>query len=74
MANLLTPNAAKSMAITTKVMIHATAATNVPMRLPNTPPNAQIAAMNARPQAIGCRTKAFVRALAESAAAELKGV
>ena len=70
----LTPNAAKSIAITTSVMIHATAAIRVPMRLPITPPRATRPAMKARPQATGCSTNALVRASALSELARLKVV
>jgi hypothetical protein len=71
---VLTPNAAKSIAMTTNVMIHATAAIMVPIRPPIAPPRAQILAMKARPHATGCNTNAFVSASALSELARLKVV
>jgi hypothetical protein len=58
-----TPKIAKSIAMTTTVRIQAKTPRIVPTKLPTTPPTATRAAMNVKPQAIGCRMNAPVKAL-----------
>jgi hypothetical protein len=67
-----TPKTTKSMTMTTSVIIHANRAIIVAMRLPNQPPTAAKPAMNARPQATGCRMNALVRLSAVAVPARLK--
>ena len=70
-----TPNKLKSIAITTSVKIHASAATIAPSRDPTTPaPQLRAKAMKATPQAIGCRIIAPVRPLTVSDADLLNSV
>lgn len=56
----LTPKAANMMAMTTTVTTHAVRAIMMPTMLPKKPPKANMAAMKAKPQAIGARMKALV--------------
>jgi len=64
---LTIPKETKSVTITTRVMIHATAATTEANMAPMKPdPRARRKAMNATPQAIGWRIMTRVRPLAVS--------
>lgn len=70
-----TPNKLKSIAMTTSVNTHASAATNAPSRDPTTPaPQLSAKAMKAKAQAIGCKIIALVRPSTLSEAALLNTV
>jgi len=69
------PNSVKSIAMTARVMIQATAETNAESKAPKKPaPSARKKAMNARTQAMGCRIIAWVRPSAVLDDATLKDV
>jgi hypothetical protein len=69
-----TPKTTKSMTMTTRVSAQAMTAKKVATKLPIKPPIAQIAAMNARAHAIGCRMNAVVKVFAVSVPTRLKDV
>jgi len=72
---LMIANRTKSVAITTTVMIHVTAANRDASKDPQTPaPSARRKAINAKPQAMGWRIMTRVRALVVSIDALLKSV
>jgi len=69
------PKSTKSVTRTTRVIIHVIAATTAAMIAPQKPaPSARRKAMNARPQAIGCRIMTRVSAFEVSVDAVLNVV